>query len=198
KARALAALLGAPGRFGTAATGGGGGPAARVPPRAGPGDDVRPPVEGLLDGGRGGGGAGGGPSTGTGRGRRRRPTGGGSANNPLRLGGCLDSAAAEKAARFVRMCDSFGVPLVVLVDVPGYLPGAGQEWDGVIRGNADLLRAFAEAVVPRVTLVTRKAYGGGDPPENSPALGATPGLASAPAPGAVTGASAAADHPGRR
>src|SRR4051794_6936129 len=78
------------------------------------------------------------------------------ANNPLRLGGCLDSASAEKAARFVRMCDAFGVPLVVLVDVPGYLPGVGQEWDGVVRRGAKLLHAFAEAVVPRVTLVTRK------------------------------------------
>ncbi|HEV2345566.1 MAG TPA: carboxyl transferase domain-containing protein, partial [Actinocrinis sp.] len=73
------------------------------------------------------------------------------ANNPLRLGGCLDSSSAEKAARFVRMCDAFGVPLVVLVDVPGYLPGVGQEWDGVVRRGAKLLHAFAEAVVPRVT-----------------------------------------------
>src|SRR5215470_5916434 len=82
------------------------------------------------------------------------------ANNPLRLGGCLDATSAEKAARFVRMCDAFGVPLVVLVDVPGYLPGVGQEWDGVVRRGAKLLHAFAEASVPRVTLVTRKAYGG--------------------------------------
>ncbi|MFM7499552.1 MAG: carboxyl transferase domain-containing protein, partial [Actinomycetota bacterium] len=79
------------------------------------------------------------------------------ANNPLRLGGCLDSASAEKAARFVRMCDSFGVPLIVIVDVPGYLPGVGQEWDGVVRRGAKLLHAFSEAVVPRVTLITRKA-----------------------------------------
>ena len=77
------------------------------------------------------------------------------ANNPLRLGGCLDATAAEKAARFVRMCDAFGVPLVVVVDVPGYLPGVGQEWDGVVRRGAKLLHAFAEATVPRVTLVTR-------------------------------------------
>ena len=70
------------------------------------------------------------------------------ANNPLRLGGCLDSLSAEKAARFVRMCDTFGVPLVVLVDVPGYLPGVGQEWDGVVRRGAKLLHAFAEAVGP--------------------------------------------------
>lgn len=82
------------------------------------------------------------------------------ANNPLRLGGCLDSPSAEKSARFVRMCDAFGVPLVVVVDVPGYLPGVGQEWDGVVRRGAKLLHAFAEAVVPRITVVTRKAYGG--------------------------------------
>jgi len=95
------------------------------------------------------------------------------ANNPLRLGGCLDSASAEKAARFVRMCDSLGVPLVVITDVPGYLPGVGQEWDGVVRRGAKLLHAFAEAVVPRVTLVTRKAYGGAYIAMNSRALGAT-------------------------
>lgn len=95
------------------------------------------------------------------------------ANNPMRLGGCLDSSSAEKAARFVRMCDAFGVPLVVLVDVPGYLPGVGQEWDGVVRRGAKLLHAFAEAVVPRVTLVTRKTYGGAYIAMNSRSLGAT-------------------------
>jgi acetyl-CoA/propionyl-CoA carboxylase carboxyl transferase subunit len=95
------------------------------------------------------------------------------ANNPLRLGGCLDATSAEKAARFVRMCDAFGVPLVVLVDVPGYLPGVGQEWDGVVRRGAKLLHAFAEASVPRVTLITRKAYGGAYIAMNSRALGAT-------------------------
>jgi acetyl-CoA/propionyl-CoA carboxylase carboxyl transferase subunit len=95
------------------------------------------------------------------------------ANNPLRLGGCLDATSAEKAARFVRMCDAFGVPLVVLVDVPGYLPGVGQEWDGVVRRGAKLLHAFAEATVPRVTLITRKAYGGAYIAMNSRALGAT-------------------------
>ncbi len=95
------------------------------------------------------------------------------ANNPMRLGGCLDSASAEKAARFVRMCDAFGVPLVVLVDVPGYLPGVGQEHDGVVRRGAKLLHAFAEASVPRVTLVTRKAYGGAYIAMNSRSLGAT-------------------------
>jgi acetyl-CoA/propionyl-CoA carboxylase carboxyl transferase subunit len=95
------------------------------------------------------------------------------ANNPLRLGGCLDSLSAEKAARFVRMCDAFGVPLVVLVDVPGYLPGVGQEWDGVVRRGAKLLHAFSEAVVPRVTVITRKAYGGAYIAMNAHSLGAT-------------------------
>ncbi len=95
------------------------------------------------------------------------------ANNPLRLGGCLDSPSAEKASRFVRMCDAFGVPLIVVVDVPGYLPGVGQEWEGVVRRGAKLLHAFAEAVVPRVTVVTRKAYGGAYIAMNSRALGAT-------------------------
>jgi acetyl-CoA/propionyl-CoA carboxylase carboxyl transferase subunit len=95
------------------------------------------------------------------------------ANNPLRLGGCLDSLSAEKASRFVRLCDSLGVPLVVLVDVPGYLPGVGQEWDGVVRRGAKLLHAFGECVVPRITLITRKTYGGAYIAMNSRALGAT-------------------------
>jgi acetyl-CoA/propionyl-CoA carboxylase carboxyl transferase subunit len=99
------------------------------------------------------------------------------ANNPLRLGGCLDTVSAEKAARFVRMCDTFGVPLLVVVDVPGYLPGVGQEWDGVVRRGAKLLHAFSEAVVPRVTLVTRKAYGGAYIAMNARSLGATRVLA---------------------
>jgi acetyl-CoA/propionyl-CoA carboxylase carboxyl transferase subunit len=113
------------------------------------------------------------------------------ANNPLRLGGCLDSASAEKAARFVRMCDAFGVPLVVLVDVPGYLPGVGQEWDGVVRRGAKLLHAFAEAVVPRVTLVTRKSYGGAYIAMNARSLGATTVFAWPGAEVAVMGAKAA-------
>ncbi|WP_116452325.1 acyl-CoA carboxylase subunit beta [Blastococcus litoris] len=113
------------------------------------------------------------------------------ANNPLRLGGCLDSASAEKAARFVRMCDAFGVPLVVLVDVPGYLPGVGQEWDGVVRRGAKLLHAFAEAVVPRVTLVTRKSFGGAYIAMNARSLGATTVFAWPGAEVAVMGAKAA-------
>ncbi len=113
------------------------------------------------------------------------------ANNPLRLGGCLDATSAEKAARFVRMCDAFGVPLVVVVDVPGYLPGVGQEWDGVVRRGAKLLHAFAEATVPRVTLITRKAYGGAYIAMNSRSLGATRVLAWPGAEVAVMGAVAA-------
>ena len=113
------------------------------------------------------------------------------ANNPLRLGGCLDATSAEKAARFVRMCDALGVPLVVVVDVPGYLPGVGQEWDGVVRRGAKLLHAFAEATVPRVTLVTRKSYGGAYIAMNSRALGATRVFAWPGAEIAVMGAVAA-------
>jgi acetyl-CoA/propionyl-CoA carboxylase carboxyl transferase subunit len=95
------------------------------------------------------------------------------ANNPLRMGGCLDSLSAEKASRFVRMSDSLGVPLVVLVDVPGYLPGVDQEWGGVLRRGAKLLHAFAEATVPRATLILRKSYGGAYIAMNSRSLGAT-------------------------
>ena len=113
------------------------------------------------------------------------------ANNPLRLGGCLDATSAEKAARFVRMCDAFGVPLVVVVDVPGYLPGVGQEWDGVVRRGAKLLHAFAEAEVPRVTVVTRKAFGGAYIAMNARALGATKVFAWPDAQVAVMGAVAA-------
>jgi acetyl-CoA/propionyl-CoA carboxylase carboxyl transferase subunit len=95
------------------------------------------------------------------------------ANNPLRLGGCLDATSAEKGSRFVRMCDALGLPLIVMVDVPGYLPGVGQEWDGVVRRGAKLLHAFAECVVPRITCVTRKSYGGAYIAMNSRSLGAT-------------------------
>jgi acetyl-CoA/propionyl-CoA carboxylase carboxyl transferase subunit len=113
------------------------------------------------------------------------------ASNPLRKGGCLDSLSAEKAARFVRMCDSFGIPLVVVVDVPGYLPGVAQEWGGVVRRGAKLLYAFGEAVVPRVTLVTRKSYGGAYIAMNSRALGANRVFAWPEAEVAVMGAEAA-------
>jgi propionyl-CoA carboxylase beta chain len=82
------------------------------------------------------------------------------ANQPQALAGTLDIAASEKAARFVRTCVAFGIPVITLVDVPGFLPGTEQEWNGIIRRGAKLLYAYAEASVPLVTLITRKAYGG--------------------------------------
>jgi len=127
----------------------------------------------------------------TGLGRLAGATVGVLANNPIRKGGCLDSASAEKASRFVRMCDAFGIPLLVLVDVPGYLPGVREEWDGVVRRGAKLLHAFAEAVVPRVTLVTRKSYGGAYIAMNSRSLGATKVFAWPAAEVAVMGAESA-------
>lgn len=99
------------------------------------------------------------------------------ANNPIRRGGCLDAVAGDKTARFVRLCDSFGVPIVVLVDLPGYLPGLNEERNGVVRRGAKLLHAFAAARVPRITVITRKAYGGGYIAMNSKSLGATAVLA---------------------
>jgi acetyl-CoA/propionyl-CoA carboxylase carboxyl transferase subunit len=113
------------------------------------------------------------------------------ANNPLRLGGCLNSESAEKAARFVRLCDAFGIPIVVIVDVPGYLPGVDQEWGGVVRRGAKLLHAFGESSVPRVTLVTRKIYGGAYIAMNSRSLNATKVFAWPDAEVAVMGAKAA-------
>lgn len=95
------------------------------------------------------------------------------ANNPAHIAGVLDAAAGEKAARFVRTCDAFGIPLIVIADVQGFLPGAGQEWEGAVRRGAKLLHAFGESVVPRVTLITRRAYGGAYVAMNSKALGAT-------------------------
>ena len=81
-------------------------------------------------------------------------------NNPLTLAGCLDISASTKAARFVRFCDAFNIPLVTFVDVPGFLPGTGQEHGGIIRNGAKLLFAYAQANVPKMTVITRKAYGG--------------------------------------
>ena len=94
------------------------------------------------------------------------------ANQPHHLGGVIDSAASEKAAGFIRRCDAFGLPLVVLVDTPGFLPGTKQEGLGVIRHGAGLLHAFSAARVPKVTVVLRKAYGGGFITMNSRELGA--------------------------
>jgi len=94
------------------------------------------------------------------------------ANQPKHLGGVLDADSAQKAARFVRMCNSFGLPLLVLVDTPGFLPGSRQEKGGVIRHGAKLVHAFAEATVPSVTVILRKAFGGAFIAMNSKALGA--------------------------
>jgi propionyl-CoA carboxylase beta chain len=82
------------------------------------------------------------------------------ANQPLVLAGCLDIASSIKGARFVRFCDCFNIPIVTFVDVPGFLPGTSQEYNGIIKHGAKLLFAFAEATVPKVTVITRKAYGG--------------------------------------
>ena len=82
------------------------------------------------------------------------------ANQPMQFAGTLDIDASEKAARFVRTCDAFNLPVLTFVDVPGFLPGTDQEWNGIIRRGAKLIYAYAEATVPLVTVITRKAYGG--------------------------------------
>ncbi len=82
------------------------------------------------------------------------------ANQPMVMGGALDVHASDKATRFIRFCDAFNIPLLTLVDVPGYLPGTDQEWNGIIRHGAKLLWCYSEATVPKMTLITRKAYGG--------------------------------------
>ena len=166
-ARQLTALLGRQGRLSPSDLADDVDLGALLPPETNRAYDVKPLVKAVLDK-AGEDGMGGpyelhakwSPNIVTTLGRFGGRTVGVIANNPMRLGGCLDSSSAEKAARFVRMCDALGIPLIVLVDVPGYLPGVGQEWDGVVRRGAKLLHAFAEAVVPRVTLVTRKSYGG--------------------------------------
>ena len=110
------------------------------------------------------------------------------ANQPTHLAGCLDIAASEKAARFVRTCDAFNVPVLTFVDVPGFLPGTGQEWDGIIRRGAKLLYAYAEATVPKLTVITRKAYGGAYDVMGSKHLGADLNVAWPTAQIAVMGA----------
>jgi acetyl-CoA/propionyl-CoA carboxylase carboxyl transferase subunit len=191
KARELAALLGRQGRFEPADVADDVDLSALLPEQANRAYDVKPLVEAILDEPGVELHAKWAPNIVTTLGRFGGRTVGVIANNPLRLGGCLDAASAEKAARFVRMCDSLGVPLVVVVDVPGYLPGVGQEWDGVVRRGAKLLHAFAEAVVPRVTLITRKVYGGAYIAMNSRSLGATAVFAWPNVEVAVMGASAA-------
>ncbi|HEY2723076.1 MAG TPA: acyl-CoA carboxylase subunit beta [Pseudonocardiaceae bacterium] len=115
------------------------------------------------------------------------------ANQPTQLAGCLDIDASEKAARFVRTCDAFNVPVLTFVDVPGFLPGTDQEWNGIIRRGAKLIYAYAEATVPKVTVITRKAYGGAYDVMGSKHLGADMNLAWPSAQIAVMGASGAAN-----
>jgi propionyl-CoA carboxylase beta chain len=113
------------------------------------------------------------------------------ANQPMHFAGCLDINASEKAARFVRTCDAFSVPILTFVDVPGFLPGAGQEWNGIIRRGAKLIYAYAEATVPKVTVITRKAYGGAYDVMGSKHLGGDVNLAWPTAQIAVMGAQGA-------
>ncbi|GAB1818675.1 acyl-CoA carboxylase subunit beta [Herbidospora sp. RD11066] len=120
------------------------------------------------------------------------------ANQPMRMAGTLDIDASEKAARFVRTCDAFGIPVLTLVDVPGFLPGTDQEWNGIIRRGAKLLYAYAEATVPLVTVITRKAYGGAYDVMGSKHLGADVNLAWPTAQIAVMGAQGAVNILHRR
>jgi propionyl-CoA carboxylase beta chain len=113
------------------------------------------------------------------------------ANQPMQFAGTLDIDASEKAARFVRTCDAFNVPVLTFVDVPGFLPGAAQEWNGIIRRGAKLIYAYAEATVPKVTVITRKAYGGAYDVMGSKHLGADMNFAWPTAQIAVMGAQGA-------
>ena len=113
------------------------------------------------------------------------------ANQPMQFAGTLDIAASEKAARFVRTCDAFNLPVITLVDVPGFLPGTDQEWEGIIRRGAKLIYAYAEATVPLITVITRKAYGGAYDVMGSKHLGADINLAWPTAEIAVMGAQGA-------
>ena len=115
------------------------------------------------------------------------------ANQPMFLAGCLDVDSSVKGARFTRFCDSFNIPLLVLVDVPGFLPGTDQEWNGIITNGAKLLYALSEATVPKVTLITRKAYGGAYDVMNSKHIGADFNFAWPTAEIAVMGAKGAAE-----
>jgi propionyl-CoA carboxylase beta chain len=115
------------------------------------------------------------------------------ANQPAYLAGVLDIHASAKAARFVRFCDCFNIPLLVFEDVPGFLPGTDQEWNGIIANGAKLLYAFCEATVPRITVITRKAYGGAYDVMNSKHIGADINYAWPSAEIAVMGAKGAAE-----
>ena len=115
------------------------------------------------------------------------------ANQPMSLAGVLDINSSKKGARFTRFCDCFNIPLLVLVDVPGFLPGTDQEWNGIITNGAKLLYAFSEATVPRVTVITRKAYGGAYDVMNSKHIGADINYAWPSAEIAVMGAKGASE-----
>jgi propionyl-CoA carboxylase beta chain len=115
------------------------------------------------------------------------------ANQPAFLAGVLDIKASTKGARFVRFCDCFNIPLLVFEDVPGFLPGTDQEWNGIIVNGAKLLYAFCEATVPRITVITRKAYGGAYDVMNSKHIGADMNYAWPTAEIAVMGAKGAAE-----
>jgi propionyl-CoA carboxylase beta chain len=115
------------------------------------------------------------------------------ANQPASMAGVLDINSSKKAARFVRFCDAFNIPLLVLVDVPGFLPGTDQEWNGIITNGAKLLYALSEATVPKITVITRKAYGGAYDVMNSKHIGADLNYAWPTAEIAVMGAKGAAE-----
>jgi len=115
------------------------------------------------------------------------------ANQPMNLAGCLDVHSSIKGARFTRFCDCFNIPLLVLVDVPGFLPGTDQEWNGIIINGAKLLYALSDATIPRVTVITRKAYGGAYDVMNSKHIGADMNFAWPTAEIAVMGAKGAAE-----
>ena len=115
------------------------------------------------------------------------------ANQPAYLAGVLDIKSSNKAARFVRFCDAFNIPLLVFEDVPGFLPGTDQEWNGIITNGAKLLYAFCEATVPRITVITRKAYGGAYDVMNSKHIGSDLNFAWPSAEIAVMGAKGAAE-----
>ncbi len=115
------------------------------------------------------------------------------ANQPASMAGVLDINSSKKGARFVRFCDAFNIPLLVLVDVPGFLPGTDQEWNGIITNGAKLLFALSEATVPKITVITRKAYGGAYDVMNSKHIGADLNYAWPTAEIAVMGAKGAAE-----
>jgi acetyl-CoA carboxylase carboxyltransferase component len=119
-------------------------------------------------------------------------------NQPMHLAGVLDIESSEKASRFVRTCDAFNIPLVTFVDVPGFLPGVGQEHEGIIRHGAKLLYAYCEATVPRIQVITRKAYGGAYVVMNSKSIGADLAFSWPSGQLAVMGAAGAVDIVYRR